>query len=252
MPAAFTQTPHGPTRSPTRGTHVRRARSVGSRRAGSYANAAKTVSAVRLYRPGGTRTRRIATVPQGTQPAPGHRLVERKVVAAEHPHVLPRQRRHPGEILVGHLLTVGTQTPDRLVEVQAVEQANGVHHQPQGAELVLLSFPVALPYLTPLAVEDLAGELVALLVAVELDEYPPAVRLIVHVGEQRKALCDAPHLRYRGGDGRGARAGLEGADELGSRYRAELKEPATRNNSSQFSRISPTLILLREIPFKGP
>jgi hypothetical protein len=40
-------------------------------------------------------------------------------------------------------------------------------------------------------VEDLAGEFVALLVAVELDEYFPAVRGVVHAGEQREALGDA-------------------------------------------------------------
>jgi len=57
-------------------------------------------------------------------------------------------------------------------------------------------------------VEDLAGEFVALLMAVELDEYFSAVRGVVHEGEQREALGDAADLRYGGGDGRGTRAGL--------------------------------------------
>lgn len=53
--------------------------------------------------------------------------------------MLPRQRRHPGEIFVGRLFAFFPWAPNRLVEVQAVEQADGVHHQSQSTELILLS-----------------------------------------------------------------------------------------------------------------
>jgi hypothetical protein len=80
--------------------------------------------------------------------------------------VLPHQRRDPGEVRLGHFLALFPSVPGRLVESQAVEQADRVHHQSQSAKLVLLAFAIVLTDLPALAVEDLAGELVALLGAV--------------------------------------------------------------------------------------
>ena len=91
------------------------------------------------------------------------------------------------------------QPADGLGQIEAVEQADGVHDQSQGAELVLLALPLALAHLLLLAVEDLPREPVARLVAVELYEYPPMVGLVVDVGEQGQTLRRAAHLAHRGG-----------------------------------------------------
>jgi hypothetical protein len=88
------------------------------------------------------------------------------MVAAEHAHVLPHKRRDSGKIRLGYFFATFSQVPHCLVEIQAVEQAYCVDHQPQGAKLVLLAFAVVLTDLASFAVEDLAGQLVALLVAV--------------------------------------------------------------------------------------
>lgn len=55
---------------------------------------------------------------------------------------------------------------------------------PQGAELVLLAFPVGLAQLTAVTVEDLAGQRVARLAPVDLGEDATAVGLVVQVGQQ--------------------------------------------------------------------
>ena len=46
------------------------------------------------------------------------------MVAAEHPHVLPRQRRHPGEIFVGCSFVLFPQPPEmiRLSEIEKLSQ----------------------------------------------------------------------------------------------------------------------------------
>jgi hypothetical protein len=130
---------------------------------------------------------------------------------------------------VGHFLTVGPHAPDRLVEAKAIEQADGVHHQSRWSELILLS----LPDLAALAVEDLAGELVALLVSAELDEYYPAVSIVVHVGEQREALGYTAHLCNLRSDGRGPRAACRVRTNSEAVTVPTFMEPATRNSSSQ-------------------
>lgn len=71
------------------------------------------------------------------------------------------KRRYSGKALVGNLFCCCSQAPYRLVEIQAVEQADGVHHQSQSAELILLALPVVFTHLSALAVEYLPGKLVA-------------------------------------------------------------------------------------------
>lgn len=83
-------------------------------------------------------------------------------------------------------------------------------------------------------------------------EYPPAACGVIYIGEQRYALG------YAATSARAA-AMLEVSEpdcRVSTNSEAvtvpSFKEPATRNSSSQLSRISSVFILLREIPFKEP
>ncbi len=58
-------------------------------------------------------------------------------------------------------MTVATELGEGGVEVAGVPQHDGVEDEAEGAELVFLAFPVALPQLAALAVEDLPGQGVA-------------------------------------------------------------------------------------------
>jgi len=80
------------------------------------------------------------------------------------------------------------------VLVSGVPEHDGVDDEAEGAELVFLSFSVALPELPPLAVEYRAGEGVAALGAVELGQDSASVGLVVEVGKQVKGFGDTPEF----------------------------------------------------------
>ena len=103
----------------------------------------------------------LCGVAQWSRPAPGHRLVEPKVVAAQGSDVGAHKRRHPGEIFVAYLGTRLPQVGDRFVEIERVPEGNGVEDGPERGELVFLTLSVALANLPPVAVEDFAGDVVA-------------------------------------------------------------------------------------------
>jgi len=77
---------------------------------------------------------------------------------------------------------------------QRRETHDGVNDQAEGAELVFLSFAVALAQLATLSVENGPGERVPALGPVELGGDPPTVGLVVEVGEQVEGLGDPAEL----------------------------------------------------------
>ncbi len=66
-----------------------------------------------------------------------------------------------------------------MVHVAAVPQGEDVGDEPEGAELLFLARSVGLVDVTSPAMEDVPGELVACLLAVELHEDPPALAGLV-------------------------------------------------------------------------
>ena len=100
------------------------------------------------------------------------------------------ERREPGDVLGADVVALGAELVERRVHVDRVPEHDDVDHQPERAELVLLAFAVALAQLAALAVEDDAGELVAALAAVELDQDAPPVGLVVD--EARAGRASSP------------------------------------------------------------
>ncbi len=94
---------------------------------------------------------------------------------------------------------------------QRRETHDGEHDQAEGAELVFLSFAVALAQLAALSVEDGPGERVPALGPVELGADPPTVGLVVEVGEQVEGLGDPAGP----GDGPAERGGSAAARQDG-------------------------------------
>jgi hypothetical protein len=74
--------------------------------------------------------------------------------------VVKAERRQPGHILIAHIEAAGTELDERRVRVDCVPEHDDVHHQTEGAELVLLAFPIALPQFAALAVKNDTRELV--------------------------------------------------------------------------------------------
>jgi len=97
------------------------------------------------------------------------------------------------------------------VLVARVPEHDGVDDQAERAELVFLPFPVALPELSPLAVEDGPGEGMTAFGAVELGEDPPPVGLVVEIGQQVEGLGDPAEFGERGPERRGPATALQDA-----------------------------------------
>jgi len=70
------------------------------------------------------------------------------------------ERGQPGDVLVLDRIAAVAELGDGGVQVAGVPQGDGVDDDAQRAELVFLSFAVGLVDLSPLAVEDLAGQAV--------------------------------------------------------------------------------------------
>ena len=83
------------------------------------------------------------------------------------------------------------QLAQREVHVSGRPEDYCIQYQTEGAELVLLAFAVALSELATLAVEDLAGEPVALLMDVDLGAHAAAIALVVDDRKQVQRLRDA-------------------------------------------------------------
>jgi len=111
--------------------------------------------------------------------------------------------------------TLSAEFVDRGVLVSSVPQHNGVDNESEGSELVFLSFPVSLPELSTLAVENGPGQGMTAFGAVELREDPPTVGLVVEVGEGVEGLGDAAEFGERGTEGCGSATALKDAQEVG-------------------------------------
>jgi len=79
------------------------------------------------------------------------------VVTAEQVDVVVNERGEPLDVGVVRV-SARPELGEGGVEVAGVPQHDGVEDEAEGAELVLLAFPVTLAELAALAVEDLAGE----------------------------------------------------------------------------------------------
>ncbi len=86
---------------------------------------------------------------------------------------------------------------DRSIHVARVEEGDGIHHEPERPELVLLPGPIGLVQIPAAAVEHGASQIVAGLGPVQLHQDSPATGLVGHVGEHGDRLDDASQL----GDG---------------------------------------------------
>ena len=96
-----------------------------------------------------------------------------ELVAAEHIDVVVPEWREALDVVVADVEAVAAQLGQGGVLVAGVPEHDGVEDESEGAELVFLSFAVALAELAALAVEHRAGQGVAALGAVELGEDAP-------------------------------------------------------------------------------
>ena len=108
------------------------------------------------------------------------------MVAAEQVDVVVNERGKPLDVGVLGGVAARAELGEGGVEVTGVPQHDGVEDEDEaeGAELVLLAFPVTLAELAALAVEDLASEGVTGFGAVELGEDAPPVGLVTPVTVQ--------------------------------------------------------------------
>src|SRR5437588_7443751 len=115
---------------------------------------------------------------------------------------------------------------ERCLHVAGVPEHDDVDDEAEGAELVLLALPVALPQLTFLAVEDLACKLVAGLAVVEGREDRPAVDLILgDEGQVVKRLRETAQLCDRRSQGCQTGPAAERPDEIHGLNLARLQGP---------------------------
>jgi len=123
--------------------------------------------------------------------------------------VLVFKGREPANVLGSREGAFSTEVLQHGVHVDRVPQDDDVDDEPEGAELVFLAFPVFLPNLPTLAVENCAGQRMAPLLAVELSEDSPAVVLIINVGKEIKRFGEPAKLPDSARKGRGPVASKE-------------------------------------------
>lgn len=97
------------------------------------------------------------------------------------------------------------------VHIDGVPKSYEVDDDTERAELVFLSFAVSLPELAPFPMEDDAGELMAFLAPVELDQDAAAILVIVDVTQQIESLDEATGFLKRPRQPRWPVVGLKGS-----------------------------------------
>ncbi len=135
--------------------------------------------------------------------------------------------------------------PVEFLSLERRERLGRFSDDPRGAELLLLSWSVGLVDVAPATMEDVPGELVAGLLAVELHEDPTALGRVGHVVEDGDRSADAPDLSQRPGQGGRATASLQGLDDLGGDAGLGEQGPGHPAMSSQWSRMSDVLMRRR-------
>ena len=108
-------------------------------------------------------SRVIVGVSQCPQFTSGDRFGHGEGVAPHHVDVLVSQRGEPCDIRIVHDQALGPQLLECGIHVDRIPKDDHIHHQPQGAELVFLSFPIPLIQLAALAVKQDAAKAVAIL-----------------------------------------------------------------------------------------
>ena len=99
---------------------------------------------------------------------------QRKGEVAEHLDALVLKRREAFEVYVGDLVAGGADVGDGIVHVLGVPDDEDAECEPERAEPVFLAFAVGPAELAVVAVEDEAGDRVAVFVAGEADVHRAA------------------------------------------------------------------------------
>src|SRR5450755_1107741 len=98
--------------------------------------------------------------------------------------MLEHEGRQPGDVLGPGLVALSDELVQRRVHVDRVPKQDQIDHESERAELVLLTFAVALAQLAAPAVKDHPGELVTSLAAVKLSEDAPTVALVIDEAQE--------------------------------------------------------------------
>ena len=125
------------------------------------------------------------------------------------------ERAEPLDVFVTDGVPGSVEVVEGALGVDRVVERDAVDDEAERRELFFLALVVGLAELAAAAVEDLAGERVAALAAVELGEDPPTQRLVVAVVEQVDRFGGASDLGDRAGQvGEMAGVAAQGAHEL--------------------------------------
>jgi hypothetical protein len=125
--------------------------------------------------------------------------------------VFETERREASDILRKDLVAFRAELIECRVHIDGVPKNYEIDDDTERAELVFLSFAVSLPELAPFPMEDDAGELVASLAPVELDQNASAILFIVDVAQQIESLDKTTELLKRPRQPRRPVVGLKGS-----------------------------------------
>lgn len=92
--------------------------------------------------------------------------------------------REAFHVVVGYLESVPAQFAEGGVHIAGVPQHDCVDDESEGTELIFLTLTLALAKLPAVAVEDVSGERMAALGAVELGQDSSPVAVVIEVGEE--------------------------------------------------------------------
>ena len=127
----------------------------------------------------------------------GEFVGQREGEVAQHLDVVVLQRRETLKVFVGDDVAGGAEVGDGVVHVLGVPGHEGVERETERAELVLLALAVGLAQLALVAVEDDAGNGVAVFVTGQSDACRAAQLLAVDPAEQVQGLGEAAELGDR-------------------------------------------------------
>ena len=133
------------------------------------------------------------------------------------------ERREAGDVFVADIESFCPQLGKGRIHINGVPQDDGVDDQPERAELVFLTFAVALPQFAALAMEDNAGQLVTALAPVDLGQNPAAIGCVVDLTKHVERLDDPAKLLQRPRETRRPVIGLERSHQPRSLNQAELQ-----------------------------
>lgn len=142
-------------------------------------------SGLQLIHGGGGR------IPQGPEFSSGNGVRQGEGVSPKHINVLEAERREARDILGKNFVAFRAEVIECGVHIDCVPQNYEVDDDAECAELVFLPFAVSLSEFASLSMEDDAGELMASLATVELNQNAPTVLFVVDVAQQIESLDEA-------------------------------------------------------------